>query len=355
MGLFPIRRPMVGLHVGAQALTLVEVGREWWRAGRGWRLRRCIRRELPAGLLKLSATEPNIVNPTLFTEILRGMFDGMEGTCMALSLPDQCARLALFDFEALPHKSTEVEALLRFRFQKDLAVPLGDTRMAYRVFRRKTEHSQVVRVLVGAVRQDIIGQYERLCEQTGSIPMTIGLSSLLLFDACTAVMTTSVRDALFLHVSEHGLAFLAFQQGVPVFLRIKSLPVIPLRAPEEERAAGGAREGDIIESPVVQELLATMHYYADRYLGRPDEHGPRSCPLYLVKAYGAYQQTARESVDPQDPLGEATSRLISTSLGDRLQVNLMPLDWNVLRVSNGSPGGSLARSGLSAIAAMLVA
>jgi len=300
-------------------------------------------------VLQLSATEPNIANNTLLSEQLREMLKGHAGTCIALSLPDQCARLALFDFEALPKKPVEVEALLRFRFQKDLAVPIGDARLAYRVFRTKTENSRMVRVLVAAVRQEIVAQYEQLCEQAGGIPVAIGLSSLLLFDACTAAMSTSARDALFLHVAEDGLAFLAFQDGVPVFLRTKGLPVIPLRAPETT-AVGGT----VDESPLVQELLATLHYYADRYLGSPSGNGPRPCPLYLVKAYGEYR-AGRNTPDSQDPLGESVSDLLNAALADQLQLNLMALDWNVLRVCDGSAAGPLARSGLPAIAAMLAA
>ena len=345
MALFPVRRPTVGLHIGPRALTLVEVGREWRHAGRGWRLRQCLKRDLPGGVLQVSPTEPNIANLTILTDQLRTMLDGVRSNCVALSLPDQCARVALFDFETLPNKPAEIEALLRFRFQKDLAVPLGDARIAYRVFRTKIEGASVVRVLVAAVRQEIVGQYEQWCEQAGGIPVAIGLSSFLLFDACTAAMTTSARDALFLHVTEHGLTFLAFQQGVPVFLRVKSLPVPPADVPGTD---------DPQTAPVIQELVATLHYYADRHLGRSGETESRQCPLYLVKAYGEYQM-GRRVPDLKDPLSEAACEVLSKTLSDQLQVRLMTLDWNVLRVSSGSTNGPLSRSGLPAIAAMLAA
>ena len=354
MGLFPIRRPTVGIDISARALTLVEVSREWRKAGRGWRLRQCTRQEVSEGVLHPSATEPNIANLTILTSNLKGLLKDHAGSCVAVSLPDQCARLALFDFETLPHNQTEVEALLRFRFQKDLGIPLGDARISYRVFRPK-ELNRTVRVLVAAVRQEIVGQYEQLCEQAGVVPIAVGLSSFLLFDACTAAMTTSARDALFLHVGEQSLAFLAFQQGCPIFLRVKSLPNHVLRVPDQPADNGGVQNGTAgQEAPIIQEILATLHYYADRYLGQPDEGVQRPCPLYLVKAYGEYRN-GRLGLDQDDPLGPEAGEVLSTALADQMQLKLMMLDWNVLRVSNGSTRGPLARSGLSAIAAMLAA
>jgi len=356
MGLFPIRRPTVGIDISARALTLVEVSREWRKAGRGWRLRQCTRQEVSEGVLNPSATEPNIANLTIMTSHLRGLLKDHMGSCVAVSLPDQCARLALFDFETLPHKATEVEALLRFRFQKDLGIPLGDARITYRVFRPKSDANRTVRVLVAAVRQEIVGQYEQLCEQVGVVPVAVGLSSFLLFDACTAAMTTSARDALFLHVGEQSLAFLAFQQGCPIFLRVKSLPHHVLQMPDGQVGDGGAENtGSAKEAPIIQEILATLHYYADRYLGQPDEGGPRPCPLYLVKAYGDYRNGRQDTNGEDDPLGPAAGEVLSAALTDQVQLKLMMLDWNVLRVSNGSTRGPLARSGLSAIAAMLAA
>jgi hypothetical protein len=337
MALFPIRRPTLGLHIGARAFTLAEVGRSWRQAGRGRQVRRCVRQALPDGVLRLSAAKPNVLQLPAAAGHLRDLAGTAAGRCVAVSLPDQCGRLALFEFESLPRNPAEVEALLRFRFQKDLAVSLGEVRLAYRVFTPPGGSGAPIRVLVGAVRQEILAQYEELCEQAGLIPVVAGLSGLQVFDAYAAAMSTSAPDLLFVHVTEDGLTFLAVRQGCPVFLRVKSWEPAAAQV-EEQQAAGGTVDAR-------QELVATVHYYAERYVAQPDGGKSRNCPLYVVKGYGARG----------DPLDDAARRLVAAALCDTLQVEIRMLDWHALRLTIRSGSTALPGSGLPALAALLAA
>jgi hypothetical protein len=308
---------------------------------------------VPPGLVRLSFAEKNILDVPALADHVRGLVGNGNGHCVALSLPDECARMALFDFETLPQNPAQVDALLRWRFQKDLSVVVGDARMPYRVFHPKPAAGQsangTVRVLAAAVREEIVFQYEQMCEVAGVIPAAIGLSSLALLDSCRAAMTASSDHALFLHLTDSGFVFVAFQQGCPTFFRIKALHQDP------PPTAGGLDPTANQDAPgfsaeeLVQEVLATLCFYADRYVRAVDGAGLAASPLYLVKG--------QERLDPavEDRGKDLGVHLLSGSVSDSLKLNLVTLDWNVLCVSRSRPEDPLPGSGLPALAALLAA
>lgn len=325
MALFPITSPHIGLSISPQTLCAVEVGRDWRSGWRGVRLRQCRTRELPAGLIRPSASEPNVANVTTLTDHLQTLLDGRRSLSVALSLSDLCGRVALFDFETLPQKTAERDALVRWRYQQDLNVPAGDARLAYRVFRPASDQS-IMRVLAVAIRPDILDQYERACEDAGLFPVSVGLGSLRLFDLCCPAIKAAARsdEVFFLHAAEGSFAFVAVRGGIPAFLRIK-----PIR-----NGAGG--ESVTSASHVADELVATLQFYTDVHpagSGEADQGPLRS--LFMVgdaMVQAAVDRTTLES----------------------LNVQIVPLGWDTAPVSSGIPEpASLPQSGLPALAGCL--
>src|SRR5206468_4163075 len=238
MTLFPLTRPRLGLSIGAHAHSLVEITRDWRRAWQGSGIRSCRVRELPDGLVRPSASDPNVSDVGALVEQVLALLGGQrrpwEVWPVALSLPDLCARVALFEFEAWPQKAAEGEALLRWRFQKELNVP-PDARLAYRLFpsgagSRPNGAAAGIQVLAGAVSGKVLEQYERVCEEAGLLPLNVNLSSLALFDFCRPAMLRSTggkgplvaHEVFFLSVMDGGYSFFALRDGFPVFLRMKA-------------------------------------------------------------------------------------------------------------------------------------
>src|SRR5437899_12464231 len=104
MTLFPLTRPRLGLSIGAHALSLVEITRDWRRAWQGSGIRSCRVRELPDGLVRASASDPNasdvgaLVEPVL--ALLGGQRGPGEGGQRGVCVPDVCAPVAVLVFEA---------------------------------------------------------------------------------------------------------------------------------------------------------------------------------------------------------------------------------------------------------------
>ncbi len=308
MKLFPFRVPTIGLSIDAQTLGLAEIARDWrprmaWPWLR-WRLRCCAERPLPAGLVRPSATEPNVSDVSALARELGALFEHQRNMArpvsVALSLPDLCARVALFEFEKLPAKPAELESLVRWRVQQEMNMPAGDVRLAYRVFRapqprllpsgekvgmREENNGEgAIRVLAVAVRRAVIEPYEQACEAAGCIPVSVGMTSLRLFDLFRPAMRAAhgdARECFFLHIGESSFAFFAMRSGTPVFLRVK-----PLRNGLSN--GNGAAQPTTTPPPtvVVDELLATVQFYRDRYGSPPREAAASMCPLFVINEQG---------------------------------------------------------------------
>lgn len=342
MKLFPFKKPAFGLSIGADKLGLVEVRRGWREPS----LRRCAERALPAGSLKLSASESNVTDVSALAREFSALLDGRGKVTrpvpVSLSLPDLCARVALFEFDTLPPKPSELDALIRWRFQKDLNVPVTDTRFTHQVFHPTSGHASTggpIRVFAVAAREKVIGPYEQACELAGLIPVSVGLTSLQLFDLCRPAIEAALKrtgECFYLYVGEGSFAFLAIRAGVPVFLRIKPLRLPhPGPLPGRERGSSSSPsplggEGWDEGNPMRDELLATLQFYMEREAVSGNAPAP-SRPLYLVNGKG-----------------------LVPAIPDSFGVTVVPMGWEDLRIAR-PPSAVPLFAGLPAYAGVVEA
>lgn len=332
MPLLPIRAPRFGLAFSGRAVTLVErAGR-----GRGWRrprIRRILESRLPSGLILPTDGGRNIMDPEALTAELRDVLAPLRGQTVGLSLPDQATQMALLELDAVPRDSKECEALLRWRMREDLSLTRADTHIAYHVFGapRRAPGSPgtpagKTRVLAVSIQQEIVAQYKQVCEGLGLLPLSIGISSLDLFDLCRALMPRN-QEVFFAHCSPDGWTFLAAREGIPAFVRAKS--------------SRGAR------MDIATELLGTLQYYRDLMSegGGPAERPDQS--LWLVDTRGGSPEEAEvPGASSSDP-----------PLADRLPLGLhsIPIHrvgWESFATA-GRPVQTCPVSGLPALAGML--
>jgi len=330
MTLLPLARPRLGLSIGAHSVSLVEITRDWRRAWRASGVRSCRARELPDGLVRPSATDPNISDAGALVEQVRGLLGGQRRSWevwpVALSLPDLCARVALFEFEAWPKRRAEGEALVRWRFQKELNVP-ADARFAYRVYpsgdgAQPNGSAASLQVLAGVVSSKVVEQYERVCEEAGLLPHVINLNSLALFDLCRPAMLRSTggtapsvpHEVFFLSVTDGGYSFIALRDGSPVFLRVK---------PQRDGVTG-------------DEVVATIQFYDESQPAAADSTAAQPRLLYVV--------------------GDDRIRL-DAAHSSALRLAVIPLGWGSLlsaRFGSARPdAGTLPVTALPALAGVM--
>jgi hypothetical protein len=271
MTLFPI--PHMELTLGPQTLTLVKAESAWRPGWGGSGLRQREERPTPAGLIEVSATEPNVRDVSALAAELRALRRDFQGADhktepVTLTLPDLCARAALLEFDSLPEKRVEREALFSSRLRQQCRLPSVPARLIYKIFHQKKTPGRInvnIRVLAVAILEPVLAQYEQACAEAGLTPTRIGTSSLQLFDLCRPAMHAASNqddESFFLTLADDSFTFMAIRHRSPIMLRIR-----PWREAEPKGS-------------MPAELVATMQFYAE-VIPTLMGNGPR--PLFIVE------------------------------------------------------------------------
>lgn len=268
LSLFPVHPPRFGLSLRPSGMTLVK-GRRGW--GRRLSITQVEERPLLPGLLVPSTTELNATDRPRLVQELRALAQPLRASTVAVSLPVSCAQLAVFPFDEWPTDEEERRAVLQWRFQHDEGIVVGDSLLGYQAYDQPVVHgagssgtvpvSTPVSVLAAAVRKPILDQYREVCEEAGLLPISIGLSTLQICDLYRPLLSAESETFLVDWVDESFL-FMAFREGVPVFLR---------RRVKHASTTDGTTA-----------LLASLQYFDDRFPHRAERARPQQASLYMV-------------------------------------------------------------------------
>jgi hypothetical protein len=328
MQLFPVQKPSIGLSLTAQAVTSVELSPSLWPLRRR-RIRTLKRHDLATELVRLSTDENNISEVTAFARDLTTLIGSRRCASVALSLPNQCAHIALLDFDVLPENPAECASLIRWRLGKDLQIPATDCRVAYRVFGLpagdKFSDCSKHRILVAAIRNNVLTQYEQACEQAGLLLVEVGIQGLQLFDLSRSMIPQD-DEWFFASFLDDQFFFVAVRQACPFLLRSKPLPKVP-----------GRRQ---------LELIASIQYYDElcASMGAKPQSSPRS--LYILENDSDYPS---EHLNVTIGVGAPTAP--EMTMTDSLRVNVCSLKKDFLPISWPNSGIHWT-SGLSALASL---
>ena len=324
--------PRQCLKIGAQTLV-------WGEAVRTWRGRyryRCVLSPIPTGAIKLSPMELNLTDMAAVEHRLRSLagrsrdlrFAGQVWLSdiprpIVLLLPDLSVRATVLHLESLPAQAEEQEALIRWRLGQEQLLPVAGAKIVWQGFPSPgagDARSHVV--LVVAIQEAILKQYESLCESVGLLPQEVGVTSVRLFNLwlkAAGGRKRLGRDLLWVNVSDGGLTCFVMQEGRVMFVRTKLLSAEDLPG-EEDRA-------DLVDN-IVEECAASLR--ACR------EHHPGLNVTEMVLAGDRPFPTLEQALNRE--LGLSTERL----------------DWNAVeRVGWTSDGGSTSWATLPAVAGVM--
>lgn len=330
MSLFlPVHRPRVGVSFSERGLALVELRRGWRKPS----LTRVSERALPAGMINPSASEPNVTDRDALVKELRVLLQTTSERTVAVCLPDRSCHLAVFPFETLPARERDRDPIVRWRFEHEENVVLGDARILRRVFPvmgtipsvlvgSKIEGQVTAYVLALAIKQSVVDQYEQVCDQVGLLPVSISCASLQLFDFYRPIMQ-QVTELFFVYRAGDSMTFFAIRKGVPVFLRTKTC----------------RRE----QVDVAGEIRSTLQFYGDRYPDGGQRQRSGSVPLYMV---GDSSCQIAVGEGPSACLGSAKTVITIEDAPCRVQA-VRP-DWTAMIRSCGQ--SFQTEDGLSALA-----
>ena len=229
-------RPTQCLKIGGRTLIWGESSRTW----RGRHRYRCALSPFPSGVVKLSPIDANLVDRALLEERLRSLagpprrlrlfgctlFSGLP-RLVTLVLPDLAVRTTVLPLEQVPARREEQEALIRWRLGQEQRLPLSGVKLNWQVFPPRRLKDDMHMVLVTAVQESILAEYEAACEAAGLLAQEVTVASFRLFDLWlkAAGGTRCLnRDLALVTVADGGLTCLIIHDARPVFVRTKFLP-----------------------------------------------------------------------------------------------------------------------------------
>ena len=229
------RRPTRCLKVGAHSLIWGESSRTW----RGRHRYRCVLSPTSPGVVKLSPIDSNVIDRKALEERLRSLAGPARGfrifgrtllpevpRVITLVLPDLAVRGTVIQLEQLPAKRGEQEALIRWRLGQEQLVSLTGAKLVWQVFPPRSPHENVYMVLVLAIQEAILAEYEAACEAVGLLPQEVTVASFRLFDLwlkSAGGARCLKRDLAWVTVADGGLTCFVIHEGRPVFVRTKLL------------------------------------------------------------------------------------------------------------------------------------
>jgi type IV pilus assembly protein PilM len=150
----------------------------------------CSARELAPGTVVPDLIEPNLRDGAAVRQAIEsalGAVGGRSRDIIAI-LPDTAVRVVLLDFESLPPKRDEAEAVVRFRLKKSLPFNLDEARISY--------HAQTggtgLRAIAAVVLNSVLQEYESAFRDAGYHPGVVMPSMLAALGAADAERPTLV-------------------------------------------------------------------------------------------------------------------------------------------------------------------
>lgn len=150
----------------------------------------CAAIELAPGTLVPDLTEANLRDGNAVRSAIESTLGdvGGRGRDVIAILPDNAVRVVLLDFETLPDKLEEAEAVVRFRLKKSLPFNLDEARISYHAQKTKAGMRTVAAVVLNSVLQE----YESAFRDAGYNPGVVMPSMLAALGAADAERPTLV-------------------------------------------------------------------------------------------------------------------------------------------------------------------
>lgn len=167
-----------------------------WRRGT-YGLDDCAVAPLPAGVIKPSAVESNLVNPDAVRGAIDSVFTrlGVRNQSIALLVPDAVIRVFVLHFDVFPRSNAEAIPMLRWRLKKSVPFEAEETLISHM---RQAPRGEGVDVVTALARLRIVKEYESLMEGAGVSPgvvMSSTLATLPLLDDARPVMLARITGS----------------------------------------------------------------------------------------------------------------------------------------------------------------
>jgi hypothetical protein len=270
-------RPTAAIEVRARSVGLVRVSRH----GRRLALSSAAGLDLPEGTLRLSMTQPNVLDPAAFSRTLRALLERAGALAVrrvGLVLPDPVARIALLPAGEVTGRSRkQVEEVVRFKLRKSIPFEIREAQVAVAGgLPRPGEPT-----LVAAMAHTVLHGYEQAMASVGLQPGRVELSGLALL---AAALGAAPVDRLLVNWDDGYVTLVVARGDRPLLVR--TLAGEAAAQPDE----------------VAREVANTVLYYRERLGGAGFEQALlRSAVLPPADAAVLLAEPIGRIPEPLDP------------------------------------------------------
>ncbi len=150
-------------------------------------------RTLPAGAVAPSLTAANITDGDALRQTLRDALATVGGRSRDLTavLPDAAVRVVLLDFDTLPEKRQDADAVVRFRLKKSLPFDVDKAAVAF----ESSPADGGLRVVAAVTLASVLEEYETAFRDLGYLPGIVvpaTLAALAPLDATSPTLVIKV-------------------------------------------------------------------------------------------------------------------------------------------------------------------
>jgi len=157
-----IPRPRLACEISAERVVAA-------RAGEGGKtLEAAAAQKLPEGALAPGLTQANVASREALVFALRQVLSAVAGRSadLCLVVPDATTRIMLLDFDTLPDKPQEADAVVRFRLKKSLPFDVDQSSVSF----DRQGTSNPVRVVAAVTPRAVLEEYESVVREAGYNP-----------------------------------------------------------------------------------------------------------------------------------------------------------------------------------------
>jgi len=179
-----IPRPTLACEITAERVIAARSG------DRGQPLAAATVRRLPEGALVPGLQQANVTARDLLVTALRDSLAAVTGRSgdLCLVIPDAATRIMLLDFDTLPAKPQEADAVVRFRLKKSLPFEVDQSSVSF----DRQGTSDPVRVVAAVTPRAVLEEYESLVREAGYNPGAVLPSMLAALGAVDGSSPTMV-------------------------------------------------------------------------------------------------------------------------------------------------------------------
>jgi len=183
-----ISRPRVACEISSDRIAAARMSEG------GTNLEAATAISLPPGLLVPGLQQANVSDRGKLVSALRDLLAAVAGRArdVCLVMPDATTRVMLLDFETLPDKQPDADAVVRFRLKKSLPFEVEQSAVSF-----DRQSSNPIRVVAAVTPRTVLEEYESIVREAGYNPGTVlpsMLAALGLVDASRPTMVIKVES-----------------------------------------------------------------------------------------------------------------------------------------------------------------